>query len=310
MRTQSTFHTVHMLHRDHKFFLIALMEHFQDIRLIQIYKIMLGMEYDGIHVEVVSDSEQQLTLHLSFNNENRFLVTLVCAKCTTVERLRLWDDNYDIGYNHSLPLMVEGDFNDVMGADEKCIRLDKVVTNQAMQDMLGNLEIMHFARSGSDHAPLLLLIRDHAPKIIKTFKSMRTQSTFHTVHMLHRDHKFFLIALMEHFKDIRQIQIYKIRLGMEYDGIHVEVVSDSEQQLTLHLSFNNENRFLVTLWNGRADEKCIRLDKVVTNQAMQDMLGNLEIMHFARSGSDHAPLLLLIRGHAPKIIKTFKFLKF
>jgi len=225
VRTQNAFHRVQMLYRHHKFFLIALMEPFQDTRHIRKYKRRLGMQYvnynsngqiwvfiqEGIHVGVVSDSEQQLTLHLSFHNGNQFLVTLVYAKCTAVERLRLWKDIYAIGDNHSLPWMVGGDFNVVMGeeekigglpvylheyedfsfcinscelndlhfsgspftwwngrADEDCIfkRLDRVVANQAMQDMVGNMEVMHLARTGSDHAPLLLTTGGPVPNFL------------------------------------------------------------------------------------------------------------------------------------------------
>ncbi|WMV24325.1 hypothetical protein MTR67_017710 [Solanum verrucosum] len=49
---------------------------------------------------------------------------------------------------------------------------------------------------------------------------------------------------------------------------------------------------LFTWWNGRVDEECIfkRLDKVVSNQAFQELMGNLDIQHLTRTGSDHAPL--------------------
>jgi len=93
------------------------MEPFQNNRQVQKYKRRLGMQYvnynsngqiwvfieERIHVGVVSDTEQQLTLHLSFHNGNQFLVTVVYAKCTAIERLRLWDDIYAIQNNHSLP---------------------------------------------------------------------------------------------------------------------------------------------------------------------------------------------------------------
>ncbi|KAG5619746.1 hypothetical protein H5410_004964, partial [Solanum commersonii] len=190
---------------------------FWKIRQVQKYKRRLGMQYvnynsngqiwvfiqEGIHVGVLSDSEQQLTLQLSFHNGNQFLVIVVYAKCTTIERLRLWDNIYAIQNNHSLPWMVGGAFNAIIGEEEKigglsvylqgyedfdlCInscelndlqfsgspftwwnsranedcvfkRLARVVVNQALQDMLSNMEVMHLARAGSDHAPLLLTL--------------------------------------------------------------------------------------------------------------------------------------------------------
>lgn len=79
--------------------------------------------------------------------------------------------------------------------------------------------------------------------------------------MLHRHYKFFLVALIEPFKDNRQIQKYKRRSDMQYtnynsndqiwvfiqDGIHVGVVSDSEQQLTLQLTLSKGHHLLVTI---------------------------------------------------------------
>lgn len=67
-----------------------------------------------------------------------------------------------------------------------------------------------------------------------------------------------------------------------------------------------------TWWNGRADADCIfkRLDGVVVNQAMLDLMGNMEMQHLARTGSDHAPLLFS-GGHTQQnFVKSFRFLKF
>ncbi|KAH0715027.1 hypothetical protein KY284_007932 [Solanum tuberosum] len=152
---------------------------------------------DGTSVGVISNTKQQLTLQLTLDNRYQFMVTMVYAKCTALERLCLWEDLYTIGLNFSLSWMVGGDFNVIMEEDEKigglpvypqeyedfalcinsyelfdlhficnpftwwngkadgeCIfkRLDRVVINQALQDLFGHLEIQHLARTGSDHA--------------------------------------------------------------------------------------------------------------------------------------------------------------
>ncbi|KAK4710101.1 hypothetical protein R3W88_004614 [Solanum pinnatisectum] len=67
-----------------------------------------------------------------------------------------------------------------------------------------------------------------------------------------------------------------------------------------------------TWWNGRIDARCIfkRLDRVVINQFMQDLMGNVELQHLARTCSDHAPLLLTCGGSNNPVSKPLKFLKF
>ncbi|KAG5600400.1 hypothetical protein H5410_031770 [Solanum commersonii] len=89
----------------------ALMAPFQRTNNIQRYKRRLGMEYanhnckgkiwvfiyDQFQVEVLSDSEQMLTLSLKFLENNQlFAVSMVYAKCDAEERLNLWNDIYCI----------------------------------------------------------------------------------------------------------------------------------------------------------------------------------------------------------------------
>ncbi|KAG5594870.1 hypothetical protein H5410_036102 [Solanum commersonii] len=49
-----------------------------------------------------------------------------------------------------------------------------------------------------------------------------------------------------------------------------------------------------TWWNGRIDNQCIfkRLDRYLMNQACLGVFGMMEAEHLARTGSDHAPMLL------------------
>lgn len=111
VRSQNSFHRIQMLHRHHNLSIIALMAPFQRTDNIQRYKRRLGMEYanhnckgkiwvfiyDQFQVEVLSDSEQMLTLSLKFLENNQlFAVSMVYAKCDAEERLNLWNDIYCI----------------------------------------------------------------------------------------------------------------------------------------------------------------------------------------------------------------------
>ncbi|XP_060202298.1 uncharacterized protein LOC132630740 [Lycium barbarum] len=67
-----------------------------------------------------------------------------------------------------------------------------------------------------------------------------------------------------------------------------------------------------TWWNGRAGEDCIfkRLDSILVNNQLQEWLGNLQMEHLSRTGSDHAPLLLTTGEQVQQFSKPFIFLKF
>jgi len=233
VRTHNAFHRVQMLHRHHKFFLIALLEPFQDVRQIQKYKRRLGMQYvnynangqiwifinEQIQVGVVSDSDQQLSLQLTMADGRQFLVTVIYAKCSAAERLMLWDDLYALYDNYSMPWLVGGDFNVILSEEEKigglpvypqeyedfsfcinscelgdvsfvgspftwwngradseCIfkRLDRVVVNQSLQELMGRVDLQHLARTGSDHAPVLMTCKRVTSELIsKPFRFMK-----------------------------------------------------------------------------------------------------------------------------------------
>lgn len=157
---------------------------------------------NNIQVDVLDDSEQQLTTKLKFMDNNKELVIIsVYAKCETTQRIDLWNDIYGICNSMSLPWLVGGDFNVIIDAEEKieglpvypqeykdfvfcknscglldikfkgspftwwngraeaeCIfkRLDRLLIIQQFFDFPGKAELEHLARTGSDHAPLLL----------------------------------------------------------------------------------------------------------------------------------------------------------
>lgn len=67
-----------------------------------------------------------------------------------------------------------------------------------------------------------------------------------------------------------------------------------------------------TWWNGWSDGACIfkRLDRVVVNQGLLNLYGNIDLKHLDRTGSDHATLLLSCGSGSQVVAKPFKFLKF
>jgi len=117
VRTQQTFHRVQMLHRHHKFLMIALMKPLQSTKQLQRYKRRIAMPYANyntngkiwvfvnhhIQVGVVADSDQQLTLQLTLEDGNQILATVVYAKCSNIERLSLWGDLSSISQQFNMP---------------------------------------------------------------------------------------------------------------------------------------------------------------------------------------------------------------
>ncbi|KAK4706496.1 hypothetical protein R3W88_033945 [Solanum pinnatisectum] len=120
---------------------------------------------EHIHVGVLSDTEQQLSLQLQYQETGQSLVTtFVYAKCDDQERRGLWEDIHNLSININLPWLVGGDFNVILNDEEKiggfldCIfkRLDRLLFNKIFLSLNGLVEVEHLARTGSDHAPLLL----------------------------------------------------------------------------------------------------------------------------------------------------------
>ncbi|KAH0714753.1 hypothetical protein KY284_007658 [Solanum tuberosum] len=65
-------------------------------------------------------------------------------------------------------------------------------------------------------------------------------------------------------------------------------------------------------WNGRIDDQCIfkRLDRYMMNQVGLGYFGLVESEHLARTGSDHAPMLLTCGQKTDVVKRPFRFLKF
>lgn len=74
---------------------------------------------ENIHIGIISNIEQQLTLQLTLSDGQILMSTLVYAKCSAQERLQLWETIYSVGYNLNLPWLVGGDSNVVLSDEDK-----------------------------------------------------------------------------------------------------------------------------------------------------------------------------------------------
>ncbi|KAG5590749.1 hypothetical protein H5410_041263 [Solanum commersonii] len=187
VRTQHSFHRIQMLHKYHNFAIIALMEPFQEARNIHKYKRRLGMQYanyningkiwvfiqDHIQVGVLSDTEQQLTLQLNFQNSSESLITtIVYAKCDTQERLTLWNEIYSLSHNMNLPWIVgdrglpvtPNEVEDIAFCVNSCDLLDINFKGSPFTWWNGKAD---------NYAPLLLSFGGQQPHIRKPFKFLK-----------------------------------------------------------------------------------------------------------------------------------------
>lgn len=70
-------------------------------------------------VDILFDLEQQQTMKLTnVDTQNSFIVTLVYAKCDSIERIELWDTLYAMVGDMTFPWMVAGDFNVIWDEEE------------------------------------------------------------------------------------------------------------------------------------------------------------------------------------------------
>ncbi|XP_075091480.1 uncharacterized protein LOC142171691 [Nicotiana tabacum] len=70
--------------------------------------------------ELVEDIEQQMTVRVFHHDLGQhMMMTFVYEKCSTMERLELWDHLYYLASDMKLPWLVGGDFNVVLHEDGK-----------------------------------------------------------------------------------------------------------------------------------------------------------------------------------------------
>lgn len=134
VNTQKAFTRLVTLQKRYHFTFIGLMEPFQENSTIDEYRRRLNIKdavancagkiwaftEDFIHMVVLRDEEQQLTIQLT-NQETDILVvvTLVYAKCNQQERLCLWESLIDMAQTIQHPWLIGGDFNVIVSEEEK-----------------------------------------------------------------------------------------------------------------------------------------------------------------------------------------------
>ncbi|XP_075074436.1 uncharacterized protein LOC142162033 [Nicotiana tabacum] len=70
--------------------------------------------------DLLIDTEQQITIKVYHRELGKYIMmTFVYAKCCALERLELWDNLYYLASDMKLPWLVGGDFNVVLGEEEK-----------------------------------------------------------------------------------------------------------------------------------------------------------------------------------------------
>ncbi|WMV24639.1 hypothetical protein MTR67_018024 [Solanum verrucosum] len=117
--------------RNHYAF-IALMEPFQDPSEIDQYKRKLGFDNAGVNCSrknwyfwraewegnIILDTVQQVTIKFRINNRH-YIISVVYARCNTMERLELWDELEGIVNRELFPWVIGGDFNVILNEEEK-----------------------------------------------------------------------------------------------------------------------------------------------------------------------------------------------
>ncbi|KAK4733875.1 hypothetical protein R3W88_008136 [Solanum pinnatisectum] len=112
---------------------------------------------------------------------------MIYAKCSVEERIELWNDLYFISDHYSEPWIVGGDFNVILGSDEKigglpvyiqgyedfAFCINSFLINRKLHDLVGNIELQHLERTRSDHAPLLVTCGGLVQNCIKPFRFLK-----------------------------------------------------------------------------------------------------------------------------------------
>ncbi|KAG5616065.1 hypothetical protein H5410_015889 [Solanum commersonii] len=91
-----------------------------NINLSPRYSQNTGRVYGSIEHETITDKDSQIdNIKIHTQNDPPFLLTVVYAKCTEALRMELWDDIRSLTNNCLDPWGVIGDFNVIMGSEEK-----------------------------------------------------------------------------------------------------------------------------------------------------------------------------------------------
>ncbi|XP_075096283.1 uncharacterized protein LOC142174394 [Nicotiana tabacum] len=121
--------------------------------------------------ELLMDTEQQVSITVYHQVlGKRIMMTFVYAKCSSLERLELWDNLY---YYLASDMELPCPFTWWNGRpNEECIfkRLDRIFVNLSFQTLFPNIEVEHLIRTDSDHAQILISCGEEAMQFVKPFK--------------------------------------------------------------------------------------------------------------------------------------------
>lgn len=95
--------------------------------------------------------------------------------------------------------------------------------------------------------------------------------------------------------------------------VYIQEVEDFAHCIdTCNLFYLGYKGSLYTWWNGRSGDACIfkSLDRYLGNLKFQELFPALEVEHFIKYGSDHAPLLRTCNVNTVQVKKSLKFLNF
>ncbi|XP_060202778.1 uncharacterized protein LOC132631203 [Lycium barbarum] len=191
--TQQAFERVVLLHTQKHFNYVALLEPFQHVRHIDMYKLWLNMgttwhNVNGkiwifvdaeIQVEIMRDTEKLLSCRFTHLGDGQELVlTVVYASTDRSGRIALWEDLYDMSSHITIPWLVGGDFNVITDDIEKFGGLPiQFAETEDIRQCIDIFQLMdlgftrkHLIKQGSDHSPLLVNMRADSRPIRKYFR--------------------------------------------------------------------------------------------------------------------------------------------
>lgn len=67
---------------------------------------------------IMLDTIQQVTIQFKLNNKE-FVISILYARCSALERLELWEELDTISENMHCPWIIGGDFNVILYEEEK-----------------------------------------------------------------------------------------------------------------------------------------------------------------------------------------------
>ncbi|XP_075084929.1 uncharacterized protein LOC142168166 [Nicotiana tabacum] len=202
------FQRVINMQKQHGFCIVALLEPFQKQGFIYKYMRRLGMETTLSNIngkiclfidvvvewELLIDTAQQLTIKVLHHGIGKnIIMTVVYTKCSSLERLELWDNLYYLASDMELPWVVGGDFNVILNEEEKiggllvyppeyedfsfCVNSCELFDTGYTSSPFTCVDVEHLIRTGSDHAPMLMTCGEDVAHFVKPFRFLNFWTT-------------------------------------------------------------------------------------------------------------------------------------